>query len=149
MQTKVLIVAVVKKDGAILMRKKPAGSAPYAETWYIFGAEATPDVDPDQAIIDEVKAKSGVNVSVTHKISWDTEVKHDLDGVEKFFVYLDVECDYESGDIVIGEGIEKIEWVKLEDLSNYDIVPPSRILFEKLGYLVNDARSKVLDISNN
>ena len=135
MQTKVLIVAVVKKDGAVLMRKKPDGSPPYKETWYIFGAEVSYDVDPDQAIVDEVRAKSGVNVKVASRISWDTEVKYDLDGVEKFFVYLDVECEYESGDIVIAEGIEKIEWVKLDDLSSYDLVPPSRVLFEKLGYL--------------
>ena len=135
MQTKVLIVGVVKKEGAILMRKKPAGSPPYQETWYIFGAEATADVNPDQAIIDEVLAKSGITVEVKNKISWDTEVKHDLDGIEKFFIYLDVECEYVSGDIVIAEGIEKIEWVKPGDLLSYDIVPPSRILFEKLGYL--------------
>ena len=136
MQTKVLIVAVVKKDGAILMRKKPAGSPPYVETWYIFGAEATSGVDPDQAVVNEVRSKSGITVTVKNKVSWDTEVKNDLDGIEKFFVYLDVECEYESGDIVVGEGIEKIEWVKPEGLASYDIVPPSRILFEKLGYLV-------------
>lgn len=135
MQTKVLIVAVVKKDGAILMRKKPAGSPPYEETWYIFGAEAAHDISPDEAIINEVRSKSGITISVTNKISWDTEVKNDLDGVEKFFVYLDVECEYESGEIVVGDGIEKIEWVMSEDLVNYDIVPPSRILFQKLGYL--------------
>lgn len=135
MQTKVLVVGVVKKDGAILMRKKPDGSPPYKETWYIFGAEATPDKDPGQAIIDEVKAKSGITVSIKNKISWDTEIKNDLDGIEKFFVYLDVECEYVSGDIQIGEGIEKIEWVEPKDLASYDIVPPSRILFEKLGYL--------------
>lgn len=135
MQTKVLIVGVVKKDGAILMRKKPAGSPPYKETWYIFGAQATSDIDPNEAIINEVRTKSGVTVKVLDKISWDTEVKHDLDGVEKFFVYLDVECEYVGGDIQVAEGIEKIEWVKPENLSSYDIVPPSRILFEKLGYL--------------
>ena len=69
------------------------------------------------------------------KISWDTEVKKDLDGIEKFFVYLDVECQYESGAIVVAEGIEKIEWVKLKDLYRYDIVPPSKTLFKKLGYV--------------
>ncbi len=135
METKVLIVAVVKKDGAILMRKKPDGSPPYKETWYIFGAVASHDVDPDEAVKAEVLEKSGITVSVTDKISWDTEVKHDLDGVKKFFIYLDVECEYLSGDIVVAEGIEKIEWVKPEDLDSYDIVPPSRVLFEKLGYL--------------
>jgi hypothetical protein len=135
METKVLIVAVVKKDGAILMRKKPAGSPPYKETWYIFGATATHSVDPDDAIIAEIYGKSGITVSVQKKISWDTEVKKDLDGIEKFFVYLDVECQYESGAIVVAEGIEKIEWVKLKDLYRYDIVPPSKTLFKKLGYV--------------
>jgi hypothetical protein len=135
MQTKVLIVGVVKKDGAILMRKKPAGSPPYEETWYIFGAEATADTDPDQAIIEEVRAKSGITAAIKNKISWDTEIKKDLDGIRKFFVYLDVECEYVSGEIVVAEGIEKIEWVSRDRLATYDIVPPSRVLFEKLGYL--------------
>ena len=136
MQTKVLIIGVVKKDCAILMRKKPAGSPPYKETWYIFGAEAMPGIDPDQIIINEVQIKSGITCKVKNRLDWDTEVKIDLDGIEKFFVYLDVECEYVSGDIKIGEGIEKIEWIKPEDLSSYDIVPPSRILFKKLGYIL-------------
>lgn len=135
MQTKVVIVGVVRKNETILMRKKSAGSPPYTETWYLFGAEVTPNIDPDQAIIEEIRSKSGITVSVESRISWDTEVKKDLDGIEKFFVYLDVECEYVSGDIAVSEGIERIEWVKLEDLSHYDIVPPSRVLFEKLGYL--------------
>jgi hypothetical protein len=135
MQTKVLVIGIVKKDGAILMRKKPEGSPPYKETWYLFGGEVTSEIGPDKAIITEVFAKAGINVVVKNKISWDTEIKNDLDDIEKFFVYLDVECDYISGDIQISEGIEKIEWVKPEDLSSYDIVPPSRILFEKLGYI--------------
>ena len=135
MQTKVLIVGVVEKDGAILMRKKPKGSPPYDETWYIFGATATPDFSPDEAIKQEVREKAGVEIVVKNKISWDTEVKYDLDGIEKFFVYLDVLCEYQSGELMLAAGIEKLEWVKLEDLHNYDIVPPSRVLFEKLGYL--------------
>jgi len=135
MQTKVLIVGIVKKDGAILMRKKPDGSPPYEETWYIFGAEVTSDINPDNAIVSEVQKKSGITISAKNKVSWDTEIKNDLDGVEKFFIYLDVECEYVSGEIEVGEGIEKIEWIKLENLASYDIVPPSRVLFEKLGYM--------------
>lgn len=135
MQTKVLIVGVVEKDGAILMRKKPDGSLPYDETWYIFGAEATAQLPPDETIINQVKHQAGVTVSVKNKISWDTEVKKDLDGINKFFVYLDVFCEYESGELQLSPGVEKLEWVAKENLSNYDIVPPSRVLFEKLGYL--------------
>ena len=135
MQTKVLIIALIKKGNTILMRKKPAGSPPYKETWYLFGAEATPDISPDDALKSHVKKQAGINITITQKFSWDTEVKHDLDDVEKFFVYLDVICEYASGELTLSPGIEKLEWVEIEKLSEYDIVPPSVELFKKLGYL--------------
>ncbi len=117
------------------MRKKPYGSAPYEETWYLFGGVLTPKTTPDEAIKNELLIKAVINISVTNKISWDTEIKHDLDGIEKFFVYLDVLCEYESGELRLSDGIEKLEWLKPEDLKDYDIVPPSRVLFKRLGYM--------------
>lgn len=135
MQTKVLIVAVVNKGESVLMRKKPDGSPPYSEPWYIFGAELTADVDPNQAIINTVKKQSGVDISIRERFSWNTEIKLDLDGVQKQFVYLDVLCDYEGGQLAAGEGIEKLEWAPCDKLNSYDIVPPSVEAFKKLGWL--------------
>lgn len=135
MYTKVLIVAIVKKGDAVLMRKKPDGSPPYSETWYIIGAELIAGSDPYVAIIDTVKSQSGVDIRVDQKFYWDSEVKHDVDGIMKQFVYLDVLCDYVSGDLIASEGIEKLEWVPLSTLNNYDIVPPSVKVFKKLGWL--------------
>jgi ADP-ribose pyrophosphatase YjhB (NUDIX family) len=135
METKVLIVGVVMKGDAILMRKKPDGSPPYTETWYIFGAVATAQESTEDAIKNEVRIKAGVEISVVNKISWDTEVKKDLDGVEKFFVYLDVLCEYKGGELTAPPDVEKLEWVHKADLSSYDIVPLSRVLFEKLGLI--------------
>lgn len=135
MKTKVLIIGVVKKDDCVLMRKKPDGSFPYKETWYLFGGELSPEKAPDDAIIEEVKSKAGVDIKVVNKHSWDTEVKKDLDGEVKQFIYLDTICEYLGGDLVTGEGIEKLEWVPISKIGQYDIVPPSRILFEKLGMI--------------
>ena len=69
------------------------------------------------------------------QFSWDTEIKKDLDGVEKHFVYLDVICNYTGGDIIVAPGIEKIEWAPVDRLNEYDLVPPSIEVFKKLGYL--------------
>lgn len=135
MQTKVLIIAIVKKDNTVLMRKKPDGSPPYEQTWYLFGGELTPNVDPEQTIRETVKTQTGVDISFGHKFSWDTEVKHDLDGVEKQFVYLDVLCDYQGGDLRPGPGIEKLEWAPIDKLADYDIVPPSVVVFKKLEWI--------------
>ncbi|NTW62280.1 NUDIX domain-containing protein [Candidatus Saccharibacteria bacterium] len=133
-KTKVLVIGIVKDGDKILMRKKPDGSPPYKETWYLFGGELKPSMTVNQAIIDEVKAKAGIEISVTQQLSWDTEVKRDLDGEVKQFIYLDTICKYEGGDLTPSHDIERLEWVPVSKLDEYDIVPPSKILFNKLGY---------------
>ena len=135
MPTKVLIIAIIKKDNTVLMRKKPDGSPPYQQTWYLFGAEATADQSPDEALKEHVRHQTGIEISIGKKFSWDSEVKNDLDGVKKFFIYLDVLCEYESGELTLSPGIEKLEWVEISNLSEYDIVPPSIEVFKKLEYL--------------
>jgi 8-oxo-dGTP pyrophosphatase MutT (NUDIX family) len=134
---KSLVIAVVQQGDKVLMRKKPDGSPPYTQTWYLFGAELMPNIEPAQAIMEHVKQQAGIDITVEQKFSWDTEVKNDLDEVEKQFVYLDVLCEYKSGDLVPGPGIEKLEWVPKSDLANYDIVPPSVEVFKKLKWVVD------------
>ncbi len=136
MQTKVLIVAVVKNiEGEILLRKKPDGSPPYKETWYIFGAELIPGVELQKTLADHIHKQAGIRVENFQQISWDTEVKKDLDNIIKQFVYLDVLCDYAEGDLTLSEGVERLEWVPTDKLKQYDNVPPSVELFKKLGFI--------------
>jgi len=135
MKTKVLVVAVVKKQDAVLLRKKPAGSPPYEETWYLFGGELEPDSMPEVAAQSIVRSQAGIEIQMAEQVSWDTEVKADLDGEIKQFVYLDAIFEYVSGELAAGPGVEKLEWVPINKLSQYDNVPPSVELFTKLGYL--------------
>lgn len=136
MQTKVLIVAIVENDnGDILLRKKPAGSPPYLETWYIFGAELAPGEDIQLTLRQHIIKQAGVSTTIASELSWDVEVKADIDGVVKQFVYLDVLCRYDSGELRLSEGVERLEWVPKTELIEYDNVPPSVKLFHKLGYI--------------
>ena len=137
MKTKVLNIVVIEHDGKILMRKKPDGSLPYKETWYSFGGEVTNGIRPEVASQEIVKLQTGINIKLRENLSWDTEIKKDLDGEIKQFIYLDSLYDYVDGELQIGENqnVEKLEWIPIEKLSEYDIVPPSTILFKKIGYL--------------
>jgi ADP-ribose pyrophosphatase YjhB (NUDIX family) len=136
MKIKILIIAIVAKNNLILMRKKPDGSPPYKETWYLFGAELTPGRTIEDLIKQEVLDKTGIEIELDKQLSWDTEVKKDLDGEVKQFVYLDTLCRYRKGELKIGDkSIEKLEWVPENKLNDYDIVPPSRELFKKLGFV--------------
>lgn len=134
MPVKILHIGVVEHAGNILMRKKPDGSEPYTETWYIFGGTVDGD-NVDQSLVDIVRDQTGVDIHISERLGWDTEIKQDHDGVEKLFIYLDSRCDYVGGEIVVGDGLETVAWVPIDRLSEYDIVPPSQILFRKLGYM--------------
>jgi ADP-ribose pyrophosphatase YjhB (NUDIX family) len=135
MKTKILVIGIVRKSDNVLMRKKPEGSLPYKETWYLFGGELTPDKSPEKAIQENLKKMAGIKIRLIHKLDWDTEIKKDIDGEEKFFIYLDTVCEYISGDLKPAQGIEKLEWIPVSKLKDYDIVPPANKLFRKLKYL--------------
>lgn len=136
MKTKILVIGVVKKGNSILMRKKPKGSPPYKQTWYLFGGELKPNKTVEKTIIDELKSKTGIVIKKIKRISWDTEVKKDLDGKEKLFIYLDTISNYDRGALKIKDKlIEELKWVPIKDLGKYDIVPPSRKVFRNLGFI--------------
>ncbi|MDB5177860.1 MAG: hypothetical protein JWO61_243 [Candidatus Saccharibacteria bacterium] len=136
MEMKILIVAIVENEnGDVLLRKKPEGSPPYDETWYIFGAEFVANQSVEELLVQHIQKQAGITVKLRKQVGWDTEVKHDLDDIEKQFIYLDAVCEYVSGDLIWGEGIETIEWVPRDKLVEYDNVPPSVKLFKALGYI--------------
>lgn len=132
MKTVVSIISHVKRGDSFLFRKKPAGSLPYKETWYGFGAVLDGDnQDPDTAIKDSVKARTGITIEITEYLWWDTETKIDLDGEEKFFIYLHSVSEFIDGELTLSEGIEKLEWIPISSLNEYDIIPPSKKFLDR------------------
>jgi NUDIX domain len=134
MKTTVLVIGVVKKGDTVLLRKKPDGSPPYKETWYLFGAEINAE-NPEKALQEILKKQTGISVNTSTRLGWDTETKPDHEGKLTFYIYLDYLCEYISGELVPGQGIEKLEWVHISKLPDYDLVPPSKKLFKRIGYL--------------
>lgn len=133
MKTNILVIGVIRKGDAVLLRKKPDGSAPYKETWYLFGGQLEgANINPERVLIDTVKIQTGIDIIVHEKISWDTEIKPNHEGEQSFYIYLDCICEYVSGELVLSEGIEKLEWVHKDQLKNYDLVPPAKKLFNRL-----------------
>lgn len=131
---KKLIIAVIEKDGSILMRKKPAGSPPYKETWYLFGCEPIADQEDSITLKNYLKKELGIDVEVCNRsIPSDSEIKNDHDGILKEFTYVNLLCTYVSGQPRVPTGAEQIEWIPEATFSHYDLVPPSVKLLKTLG----------------
>lgn len=137
MKTKTLLIAVIKKGDSILMRKKPDGSLPYKETWYLFGTEDVGSKPIEETLKSWVKSQTGIEIKLLEYLGQAKETKIDTDGEKKCFVYKNWSCGYVTGDLKPAIGIEKLEWIPGTELRKYDVVPPSKVLFKQLGYLEN------------
>src|SRR3989344_5903481 len=116
--TKELIIAIIEKDDSILMRKKPEGSLPYKETWYLFGCEPINNQDNLTTLKNYLRAELGINVKVSNElIAPDFEIKQDHDGIEKNFIYVNLRCKYIDGTPKIPKGAERVEWIPKDKLS--------------------------------
>jgi hypothetical protein len=136
MLTKELIIAVVDNGNELLMRKKPAGSFPYTEMWYLFGCEHVPRQNDERTMKEYLNKEIGIEVDVdSRSIPSAQETKPDHDGVTKLFTYTNLLCHYVSGIPQIPKGAEKIEWLLIEKLAEYDLVPPSVKLLREMGYM--------------
>jgi NUDIX domain len=136
MKTTVLVIGVIKKGNSVLLRKKPKGSPPYKETWYVFGGEINgKSQNPEKILAYVLKNQAGINIRPIEHIGWDVEVKQNHRGKKTYYVYVDYLCRYVSGKLIAGNGIERLEWVPIPKLKKYDLVPPSRKLFRRMGYI--------------
>ena len=82
-----------------------------------------------------MKKEIGIAVTVSSQPTHGTEIKKDVDGVEKLFIYRNFLCAYVGGTVTVPQGAERVEWIPREKLSQYDLVPPSVKLLTTLGYL--------------
>lgn len=132
---KTLLMAVIEKDTVVLMRKKPAGSPPYHETWYLFGCEKDIMKNDTETLAEYLFNTLGIVVNNFSEVGQDGEVKEDHDGITKQFVYINFTCTYKAGEIKTPEGIEKVAWIPKGELAQYDIVSPAVILLKELRYM--------------
>ncbi len=136
MNATILVIGIVKKDNQVLLRKKSPGAGPYKEPWYLFGGKIELGKDyPEEVIQRTIKEQAGINTKVTQRIGWDTEIKLNDQGVETFYLYLDMLCEYVSAELKPGPDISHLEWADLDKLREYELNPPSKKLFRRVGYL--------------
>jgi len=118
--TKKLIIAIIENGDKILMRKKPAGSPPYKETWYMFGCERVPAQEDLVTLKNYLRAELDINVDISKKpIAPTSEIKQDHDGIEKKFIYTNLRCKYLNGVPKITKDIEQVEWVPKDRLNDH------------------------------
>ena len=136
MKSRVVAVALIKKDDQILLGKKPPGKGPYPNTWHIPGGGVNLGEETcEEALIREIKEETGLIVKNLKKVSWDTDVEPDKNREPTYYIFLQFSCDYESGELVAGDDMQHFEWADIDKFSKYNLNRPTKILSKNLGML--------------
>jgi len=135
MKTVLMAIAVIRRDNQILIRKFDPAKNPYKEPWGLFGGRIEGDGTVVEMLNRELKERWNMTVKIHEQLTWDEDQKVDHDGEEKRFIYLDALCTLESGDPKPVNPNEELKWISLDEIAEYQQVPPGVRLFKKLGWL--------------
>lgn len=134
MNLRVIVSALVKKDGCYLFlrQNKPGGA--YPDTLHIPGGGLETGEDPDEAVKREILEETDLRVTNLTRFDFD----HDIviyKGQPTQFIFLRYLCDWEEGVAKAGSDACNIVWLSQEELKESDHNPPSLRLLKRLSLL--------------
>jgi len=136
MKSRVIVVGVIEKNGAILLGKKPDGVGPYPDTWHIPGGGVNLEEEKlEDALKREMREEAGIEITNIKAVGFDEDYENDKHGEKTHYVFLDFKASCSSNDAKAGDDMSSLQWVKMDKLKNLDLNKPTRRLLEKLGYL--------------
>lgn len=130
-----MAIAIVRKNDSLLLRKTDPDRNPYQQPWALFGGKIKGAGDITTLLNKELKERWRFTVKIDERLWWDEDIKLDHDGEEKRFVYIDALCRVESGEPSPLNPIEELKWVKISDLGNYELNPPTHNVLNRLKYV--------------
>ncbi|MDO8621077.1 MAG: NUDIX hydrolase [Candidatus Levybacteria bacterium] len=134
MKTRICVVAVIEKDGKILMGNKARDIGPYPNTWRLPGGGVEERESLEDAIKREIKEETNLDVEKVEKIGVYEDEEPDKDGEMTHYVF-NVFKVKSSGKYAASEEFPSLEWVDKKQLVNTSLARPSIKLFKELGYL--------------
>lgn len=134
---------IFSRDGKLLLGKKhPDKGGVYIDSWHIPGGGVEDGETLNDALIREIKEEVGIDLS-GHEIEiyddlgfGESEKIHHREKVlvkmhfNVFKVIID-DCNADQIKTLLDDDLEKIEWVEIKELKNYQLTPPSVVLFKR------------------
>lgn len=136
MNSRLIVVGLVEKNGKFLLGKKPDNVGPYPNSWHIPGGGVDLENESlEEALRRELREETEVEVSDIEWLGFDEDNEPNKHGKLTHYVFLDFKAQYESGEAKAGDDMSIIKWVSKEELKELDLNKVSRKFLLKLGLL--------------
>ncbi|MFA4819822.1 MAG: NUDIX domain-containing protein [Candidatus Aenigmatarchaeota archaeon] len=135
METRIIVSAIIEKDGKFLFGKKQPGRGPYPNTWHLLGG----GIERDETLIDAVKREileeSGLEITDIVPVSFDEDIESNKHGVDTHYIFLVFKTKYKSGKLTPKNDISELKWIDKSSLAKTKLNRPTVRLFRKLGLI--------------
>ena len=132
MQTRVIVSAVIEKDGKLLFGRKKQNVGPYPNTWHLIGGGINQSESLFDALKREVHEEAGIKIKNIVPLSFDEDYEPNKHGKRTHYIFLVFKAQYASGTLKANDDIVQLIWVKKSLLSTIKLNRPSMKLFKKL-----------------
>lgn len=136
MKTRIIVSAVIEKDGNLLFGQKKENIGPYPNTWHLIGGGVNDGESLKDALAREINEEAGIKVEITNSLGFDEDYEPNKHSEMTHYIFLTFRARYISGEIKADDDIEKLEWIPKEKLSQTNLTRPSIKLFKEMGYLL-------------
>ncbi len=135
MKTRVIVSAIIERDGKLLFGRKEQDRGPYPNTWHILGGGVNIGEPLTDTLKREILEEAGIEVTDIEPISFDDDIEPDKHGEKTHYIFLIFKAKYLSGEPEPGDDIAELKWVEKTDLSSIELPRPSIKLFKKLDFI--------------
>ncbi len=126
--------AVIIREGRVLLVKR--GGEPAKGLWAIPGGAVETGETLQAAAEREILEETGVVIRAGEPIFAFDLIEKDEAGALKFhYVIVDLRAEYVSGEPVAADDAADARWLAPRDLDTLDVVPVTRELLKKIGFL--------------
>jgi len=136
MKSRVIVVGLVEKNGSILLGKKPGNTGPYPNTWHNPGGGINLDKESlEEALKREIREETGIEIQNIEQLGFDEDNEPDKHGEMTHYIFLAFRAKWLSGEIMAGDDMKELKWVKKDELKNLFFNRPAKKLLKKLNFI--------------
>ena len=134
MKKRIVVVAIIERDGKFLMGNKAKDVGPYPNTWRIPGGGVEEGETLEAAIKREVKEETNLDTVSVEKMGMQEDETENKHGKMTHYIFHLFKVKT-RGKETSTEEFPELKWVSQQEFRNLPLAKPSIEFFKQLGYL--------------
>jgi 8-oxo-dGTP diphosphatase len=136
MNSRLIVAAIITKNGKYLLGRKPKDKPPYPNTWHLLGGGVNlGEENLEDAIRREVREEAGIELGELVRVWFDDDQEPNKHGEMTQYVFMVFRAEVRSGEVHANDDIQELQWFTQEELKNLALPRTSIKLFRHLGLL--------------